>query len=437
MRPSQAFSGLRVLHSLRILAGRFFRRALQRRVVCCAVALNLLLWPGPGLVTEQLLAVASEVLNTRVGSHSYEAYFLGRLLSRSSARPRRETMSDRAAVVASIRINPIKYVGYEDGGARFTATSFDFLDRTVQGVKFSWESSDTTRLQIDDAGRARFLQPGLFTITCRAGSAIASAPVLIRPGHRPRQSDAEWRVDQQALAVNGNIVGEADAPSGIGSKLASLIDKLAPTASAQFNPNYWTPDLGYDQLWNEPRNLVGSPRNAAAAPMPLGSVLPEGSNFNWAVPIISLGGRGLAANLTLHYNSRVWSRRDNQVAFDAIAGWPAPGYSLGFGRIVFYDAGGGYNPTGKYMWVEPGGTRHYLGTGTFMGEGYWDGGPYETSDGSHIVYWGNAQNGGTLSYPDGTTVRLTSVNNRLLPTTITDRNGNYLFRSPTSPTVFR
>ena len=98
--------------------------------------------------------------------------------------------------------------------------------------------------------------------------------------------------------------------------------------------------------------------------MPFGSVLPEGSNFNWAVPIISLGWAGLAANLTLHYNSRVWSRRNNQVAFDAITGWPAPGFSLGFGRIVLYDLSfvGGIE-TYKYMLVDPDGTRHYLGSG--------------------------------------------------------------------------
>ncbi len=228
-------------------------------------------------------------------------------------------------------------------------------------------------------------------------------------------------VDQQALAANGTILGATEAPKGIGSALASLVDKLAPTALAQGPP--YPDDLGYDQLWNEPRNLAGSPRNAAAAPMPLGSVLPEGSNFNWAVPIISLGGRGLAANLTLYNNSRVWSRRNNQVAFDAITGWPAPGFSLGFGRIVIYDYDLNYPgvPTCKYMLIEADNTRRYLGSG-----GAGETSQFETSDGSHIVFLGNARDGGGISYPDGTSVSITSVNNRLLPTTILDRNGNYI-----------
>jgi RHS repeat-associated protein len=424
MRRNYALLRSRVPVFFRTLARPLFRRPLQRRVLCCAVTLNLLLWPGLGLVTEHVIGLAEYVLNSRIGSHSYEAYFLGRLFSQSNSRPRRETMAERASAIAHIQINPIKLVGYENDGATFTASPSDFLDRTIQGVKFSWESSNTTNLQIDDAGRARFLHPGLVKITCRAGAASVSAPVLIRPNRRPRQSDAEWRIDQQRLSINGDILGETDGRKGIGSALASLVDKLAPTAVAQGPP--YPDDLGYDQLWSEPRNLAGAPRHVAATPMPLGSVLPEGSNFKWAVPMISLGGRGLAANLTLHYNSRVWSRRNNQVAFDAITGSPAPGYSLGFGRIVFYDAGFGYNPIGKFLWIEPDGTRHYLGTGTYMGDGYALGGPYETSDGSHIVYVGNAQNGGTLSYPDGTTVSITSVNNRLLPTTINDRNGNYI-----------
>ena len=160
--------------------------------------------------------------------------------------------------------------------------------------------------------------------------------------------------------------------------------------------------------------------------MPFGSVLPEGSSFEWGVPIYGLGGRGLAANLMLYYNSRVWSRRGTTMAYDAISGWPAPGFSLGFGRIVPYEIGFGGNPTCKYLLIERDGTRRYLGSGLYNGYGYALGGPFETSDGSHIVYTGNARDGGDLHYPDGTTVSYTTTNNRVLPTTITDRNGNYV-----------
>jgi hypothetical protein len=403
------------------------RRAAQSRVICLAVAFNLLLWSASGAVTRDLIVFTSrtmaEVLDARVLSSSYEAYFVRRLFSRSTARPRHETMADRATAVAHIRLTPVKFVGYTNEGTTFTATPTDSLDRTVQGVKFSFQSSNPSKLQIDEAGHAQFLSPGLAWVTCSVGTATATAPVLIRPNHRPRQSDLEWRLDQQALAVNGTILG-TDRSNGIRSALASIADKLVPTVYAQAPPpESWPSDLGYDQLWNEPRNLEGSPRNGVGTSTPLGSVLPEGSNFGWAAKIVSLGGRGVGANLTLYYNSRVWSRRNNSVAFDAITGWPAPGFSLGFGRMLFYDVVG---DTGKFLWVEPDGTRHYFGSGSYVGSGYALGGPYGTPDGSHLVYSGNARDGGTVTYSDGTIVTIAAVNNRLLPTAISDRNGNYV-----------
>lgn len=405
------------------LPSRFVQRRL-RKLVLFAIVINLLLWPGPSLFARDFLAAASQAVNSPAGLFSYQARFLRWLFYSRPAVRRHETMADRARAVARLRINPGKLVGYENERASFNALPVDFLDRTVQGVKLSWESSNTGKLEIDDAGNARFLQPGLAWVTCRAGGAVGTVPVLIRPNHRPRQTDAEWRADQAALRRDGTLTsstGKSDAES----VLASLLDKLAPTASAQVRPDLWADDLGYDQLWSESRNFTGSPRNAAVEPMPLGSVLPEGSNFTWEVPIDNLVGRGLALSLTLYYNSRIWSRRNNSMAFDAITGWPAPGYSLGFGRIVAYDlAGSGSSTTCKYMWVEPDGTRRYLGSGLWWD---WGGtGPFHSSEGSHIVYYGDAQSGGYLKYKDGTTVTISMVNNRLLPTMILDRNGNHV-----------
>jgi hypothetical protein len=219
------------------------------------------------------------------------------------------------------------------------------------------------------------------------------------------QSDAEWRGDQDRLDEDGNIVGELGGDqstlAAAGSVLDSLVDNLAPTAYAQSGGT----DLVYPELWTESRNLTGSPLNRAMEATAMGAVLPEGSNFEWAAPIVGLGGRGVGTSLALRYNSRVWTRRSSAMAFDAISGWPAPGYSLGFGRIVVYDIGFGQNPACKFLLVDPDGTLHYLGAGTWNGIGYALGNPIETSDGTHIVYTGNGRDGGNLHYPDGTKPR--------------------------------
>src|SRR5712692_8487477 len=158
------------------------RKPVQRKLICFAVAFNLLLWPGPGLASQHILSLVSRALDIRVGfSNSYEAYFVRSLFSQSPGVTQHETMADRASAVAHIHLNPVKFVGYVDETVTFTALATDFLDRTIQGVKFSWDESDqANKLRMDEAGRATFLQPGLARITCRAGSAVATAAVLIK-----------------------------------------------------------------------------------------------------------------------------------------------------------------------------------------------------------------------------------------------------------------
>jgi RHS repeat-associated protein len=400
------------------------RRRLQRKLICCALIFNILLWPGRASTVESITELSSSVgysiTTLSTGSLRMSSAIFELLLGAPRRPQEAETLADRLAAVAHIRISPSRFVGYEGGGVTLTAQPTDYLDRSIQGVRFTWESSNTNKVEIDEMGRARFIQPGLARVTCRAGSVEATAVVLVRPGRRPRQTDEEWQADQSSLQANAD---PSNSRGGVGSTttaLSSLLDKLSPTAHAQ---SAWANDLAYDQLWSEPRNLVGSPRNRAIEATAIGPVLPEGSNFNWALPLVNLSGRGLNLNLTLYYNSRIWSRRNNTLAFDAITGWPAPGFSLGFGRIVFYTVG----TTGKYLLIDPDGTRHYLGSGPWDGNGgYASGGPLETSDGTHIVYTGNARDGGDLHYPDGTTVVFTTINNRILPTSIIDKSGNYI-----------
>lgn len=400
------------------------RRTAQRRVICFALTFNIFLWPGPGLAAHHVFDFisqgASSVLYTRLLCSSYEAYFIKHFLPRSRRATAQDTPADRVAAVRRLQVNPSRYVGYVGQSIAFRALPLNSSSQTIQGVRLDWESSNTDKVVIDDGGLARLLQPGLVRIVCRAGSVQASVPLLVRPGTRPRQSDVEWQADQRSLA---ETTTDGSSANTLGDLADSLLNHLTPTVQAQAG---WIDDLPYDELWNDPRNLVGNPPHRAAESTMAGIVLPEGSNFDFAAPIISLSGRGIGTDLSLHYNSRLWSRRNNSMAYDAIVGWPGPGFSLGFGRIVTYEITAGGNPTCKYMLIDPNGTRHYLGSGLWGGGGFASGGPYETNDGSHIVYTGNARDGGDLIYSDGTIKTFRVVNNRLLPISIADTNGNFL-----------
>lgn len=322
------------------------------------------------------------------------------------------SMAERTARVNAISISPQRLVGYVGEIVTFVAMGKNINGQPAHGAKFQWESSDSSKLTIDEAGRATMLQPGMVIVTASAGAMSQAAPVLIRPFRRPLQSDQQWRDDQGSLV---STVGGGDESSGV---LASLADRVMPTAHAQFNPWGDNPHAA---------GQIGTPPFTALEPTRLGPVIPQ-NNFELPIPLSSLGGRGLATNLTLYYNSSVWgsyfdqSRNANVYAFDPIQSWPSPGFSLGFGRVTYYDfsnypgIGSGY----KYMLIDPNGTHHDLGIGSDTGTN-----SLQTTDGSHITYAGNAL-GGTLYSNDGTAVTIGKVNNRLLPTQITDTNGNFV-----------
>lgn len=73
------------------------------------------------------------------------------------------------------------------------------------------------------------------------------------------------------------------------------------------------------------------PRNATGG----GGENPLSRNFNWNLPLVSLPGRaGLDLNLTLSYNSLVWTKEGTtSISFDDDHGFPSPGFRLGFPTI--------------------------------------------------------------------------------------------------------
>lgn len=409
-------------------SGALFGQRPLRALASYAIILNLLIWPSPK-VTAGAITFPVSIIASAIGSNLAGLSSMVRSLGSApivvipsapimipfpalpiwpfnvgASRP--INMAERTARVATISVAPHRLVGYIGEQVTFVAMGSDIRGDLVHGAKFQWESSDTDKLTIDESGLATMVHAGMVFVTARAGAAAQVAPVLIRPNHRRVQTDQEWRADQESF-VSSTGVGENE--SGL---IASVIDRLMPTAHAQFNS------------WGDNPNAagqIGTPPFTALEPTRLGPVMP-GSNFELPLPIVDLGGRGLATNLMLYYNSSVWGTyfdpvgNTNVYAFDPIQSWPSPGFSLGFGRITYTNIGSGY----RYMLIDPNGTRHDLGVGSDTGTN-----TLQTLDGSHITYAGNAL-GGTLYFNDGTAVTIGRVNNRLLPTQITDTNGNYI-----------
>ncbi len=240
---------------------------------------------------------------------------------------------------------------------------------------------------------------------------VASGPLTNRHD-TAAYSDAIAGVPSEMVRVSRDRVLKASESSAVEPSAGA--NAAAPPQGGGYSGN----DSPYDELWSEPRNLIGSPRNRIIEPTLIGPVLPESSNFQMAIPGVSVGGRGVGVSAGLSYNGKVWFRHGNAVTFDAIQSWPSPGFTLGFGRIVAY---GPTNAT-KYMLIDPSGTRRYLGVGGNRDQNV----TLQTADGTHITYVGNGSWGGTLYYPDGTRAAITLINNRLVTSQIIDANGNYV-----------
>src|SRR5215213_8832696 len=147
-------------------------------------------------------------------------------------------------------------------------------------------------------------------------------------------------------------------------------------------------------------------------------------NFNWSVPLISLPGRaGLDVNLTLSYNSLVWTKDGSYIKFNADLGSPAPGFRLGLPTLQqkFLNLQTGIY---AYMMVTASGGRvelRQVGTSNI----------YESQDSSYTQLDASNVNVLLVRTTNGTQFKFEPVtlNNEYRCTEIKDRNGNYISAS--------
>ena len=351
---------------------------------------------------------------------------------------RQEKQEDRDTRVARIEIYPGDVTVQVDERVAFTTVAFDQHGDPVGGVRVKWSCQNEDRnraARVSQRGDFEATIPGKFKVTAETeGGQRAHIKVTVREGARRRRNDIPSGTievstrDLPPVAVaqpskDDSEGKSAHASSSRRSKKASRAHTAGGNAHAAAamplpadgwdGSNYWSAD--------DPGNTRGNP---------LGGAQDDGAgsgNFQIAAPVLALPGRGIDLGLGLAYNSRVWNKADSQINFDIDRDWPAPGWSLGFGKIV------GIGVDKGSMLVDADGTRHgYAGTVTYgPNQSYTDFAGH-TTDGTFIDYTHHTGLNGVLTsaqakYPNGTVIVYGAQGtSAMYPTRITDANGNYI-----------
>jgi RHS repeat-associated protein len=432
----------------RLPRGAACPRGYLTRPLCIALTVTLLSTSTPA-APQVLMATASgwrTDFRLWLHSSSLVATVGGLLAAQSRPSPgRQEGQEERDARVRRIQIFPGDVTARLGERVDLAAVAYDQNDALVGGVHFTWEARETgrnLRARITQRGEFVAQAAGRYKVTVEGARKQAHVTVTVPefPGWRGRDphpkkvkdvSSRDLPTSATSLSPKRTRASLRDAPHTAKASLAHA--PIARPAATLFQGGE------YNYRWNEGNYYAADdPENERGNPP--GGPLDEGAgngNFQLVAPIAGLPGRGLDVSLGLAYNSHVWSKADGVVTFDMDKDWPAPGWSLGFGKLIGLGNGGA-------MIVEPDGTRHgFTGTVTtdYYGNKYFNG---HTADGTFIDYWHSAYaNGnsasGVAKLPNGTIIDYSTVGgNTAYPTTITDANGNYVritYRNYTGPQI--
>ncbi len=332
--------------------------------------------------------------------------------------------ADETRAVSRIQIYPGPITLQKNQEAVFAAVAYDSNDEPLSGIDFRWSVTNvaTTRLTGGLVGSVfKANRIGTFTVKATAGGREAEVRVIVTPETGIRPPGTPIRVTSSRTGL-GAIIGtiditpirtERDGTKGTRDqeKSALQVANLLPDDGWN-NGNFTSADDPGNQTGDSP----GGPADDGAG----------NGNFQISAPVVSLPGRGIDIALNLNYNSRVWNKAGNELKYDIGYDEPAPGWSLGFGKIEFMGSNGGC------MLVDADGTRHgYTGSVTSWPSGMSFTG--HTADGTFIDYgchynYGNYASG-WAKLPNGTHITYSSITaneGHIQPTQIIDAQGNYL-----------
>ena len=312
----------------------------------------------------------------------------------------------------------------------FSAIGYDAQDEPLSGIDFSWRFADTGRglaaRPLPD-GKFEAHVIGTFTVTVEGGSQQSQSTITVTPSAAGSSTQTNLQaITPISISSQGN------------GKETEKVEKTGTSdkKNSQESGQNLLPDEG---VWNsgnwsssdDPGNLPGNPPGHPAD---------DGAgngNFQLSAPVISLPGRGIDLALNLNYNSRLWNKSGSQLTYDIDRGFPAPGWSLGFGKIMDMGANGGS------MLIDADGTRHGYAGGIFPG--YYGASSFrgKTVDGKFIDYNSSRDSNGIYVaqayFPNGTVITYGAKGDgAVYPTSIQDAQGNYItitYRNNIGPNI--
>jgi YD repeat-containing protein len=328
--------------------------------------------------------------------------------------------------IASIQVFPGSVTVKQGEKVTFSAIGFDSENEPVSGIDLDWEVTDTGRnLSPRSIKNSTFEAKvvGTFSITAKSNGKQSLATITVLPS-------VEGNPQQLSLAampphiISSQSTGqdtkdEKNPKTGEDNQSSKDPNNQFPEATQNLLPEqgYWNNGnwITADDPGNQTGNPTGRPADDGAG----------SGNFQISAPVVSLPGRGIDLALNLNYNSRLWNKSGNELTYDIDRGFPAPGWSLGFGKMLDMGSDGGS------MLIDADGTRHGYGGNLSNGSGGWSMFHGHTADGKFIDYESSRDSAGIyyakVWFPNGTDIIYGAKNEgAVYPTLITDAQGNQI-----------
>jgi RHS repeat-associated protein len=305
-----------------------------------------------------------------------------------------------------------------------SAIPLDSDGNAIHGLFVTWETSDQSVVWVNKSGMMTAGNVGKAFITASAGQKKRNFKVTVAAATSNSQASSAGVAYSVKRSTRSEQRGAVER-TRLHAHRKGLVASAVPQSGRD-------PDSLYTA-----NNAVGTPpgKTKPGAKVPAaatqGSENPGSSNFFFGVPIASLPGRGLDIDLSASYNSRLWNKSSNPfsgatvMSYDVDAGWPAPGFRLGYGKV----SRRGFH---TFDMVDADGTRHQLVDSTYVAG--LPSGIYDATDGTFIRLTTNANNPPIFAaYPDGSQILYGAPDvynsGTWYPTQIRDRNGNYFLVS--------